>query len=385
MERRGLVRRQTLAELVLPLVVLAVLALLFWVARQALLPFALGLVLAYALAPAVSLLEARGIAGRSLPRGLAIALLYLSAALVLTLLLWLTLPPLFAQARQLVSGAPGYLVRIQVGFGGVIAWYQQLELSPQLRAEIESWFSSLGSSALEVAQGFVVRAVNATTRTVSVLFGLFLLPFWVFYLLRDQHELGPQLLRLFPRSWQPTVRDLAVIADQVLGRYLRGQLLLMLAVGLAVLVATTLLGLTVAPTVGRYALLLAVVAGVTEAIPIVGPVLGGAVGVAVAIIDGPSAVLWTLLAYVVVQQLENTLLVPKIMGEALEVRPAVLLLALAVGSQVAGILGALLAGPLLALSMLWLRYAQARLRGELLAGTITPKTIGQLRQLAKGD
>ncbi|MCL6649341.1 MAG: AI-2E family transporter [Chloroflexi bacterium] len=384
MEQRGLVRRQTLAELVLPLVVLAVLALLFWGARQALLPFALGVVLAYALAPAVSLLEARGIAGRSLPRGLAIALLYLSAALVLALLLWFTLPPLFAQVRQLISGAPGYLARIQAGFGGVVAWYQQLDLNPQLRAEIESGVSSLGSSALGVAQGFALGAVAATGRTVSMLFGLLLLPFWVFYLLRDQHELGPQLLRLAPSSWQPTVRDLAVIADQVLGRYLRGQLLLMLAVGLAVLVATTLLGLTVAPTVGSYALLLAVVAGVTEAIPIVGPVLGGAVGVAIAIVDGPSAVLWTLLAYVVVQQLENTLLVPKIMGEALEVRPAVLILALAVGSQVAGILGALLAGPLLALFTLWFRYAQARLRGELPAGTITPKSIAQLRQPANG-
>ncbi|GIW05306.1 MAG: hypothetical protein KatS3mg060_0111 [Dehalococcoidia bacterium] len=105
-----------------------------------------------------------------------------------------------------------------------------------------------------------------------------------------------------------------------------------------------------------------------------------AVGVAISIVDGPSAILWTLVAYIVIQQLENTLLVPKIMGDALELNPAILILALAVGSQIAGLAGAILAGPFTALFAVWVRYVQARLRGEMVAGSVTPATIHLLRR-----
>jgi predicted PurR-regulated permease PerM len=380
LERAPRPDRQFVADVLIPVGVLLLVVALFWVARGALLPFLFGLIVAYAIAPAVRALERWRIAGRPAPRSLAIALIYLVVAAIVVALIGLILPPLLAQIRQLIAGAPGYLVRIQSLSSGIEAWYLSLDLNPELRAEINSWIASAVSAALDVAQDFGFGVATATTRTIGVVFGLVLVPFWVFYVLRDQQELGGQALQLFPERWQPTVRDLAVIADRVLGSYLRGQLTLMVTVGLAVLVAAIVLGLTVSPTVGRYALLLAVVAGLTEAIPVVGPILGGAVGVAISIVDGPSAILWTLIAYILIQQLENTLLVPKIMGDALELNPAILILALAVGSQIAGLAGAILAGPLVALATVWVRYVQARLRGEIAAGAVTPATIPLLRR-----
>lgn len=380
MNVRPRVEGRFLAEVVVPLGVLVALAALFWVARDALLPFALGIVVAYAIAPVVRAIEQRTIAGRRLPRSLAIALVYLVIVALVVALIWLILPPLLAQIRQLIASAPGYVARVQTLYSGIEAWYLALDLNPELREEINAWLAGAVATAFSLAQTVGLNIITTTTRTLGFIFGLVLVPFWVFYVLRDQQELGRQTLSLFPEAWRPTVRDLAVIADRVLGGYLRGQLFLMASVGVAVLVAAILLGMTVSPTVGRYALLLGVVAGLTEVIPVIGPILGGAVGVAISIVDGPSAVVWTLLAYVVIQQLENTLLVPKIMGDALELNPAVLIIALAVGSQVAGLVGAILAGPIVAITTVIVRYVQARLRGDLEAGTVTPETITLLRR-----
>ncbi|MCS6803037.1 MAG: AI-2E family transporter [Chloroflexota bacterium] len=380
MEPRPRLDGRFVADILLPLGVLGAIAALFWVARDALAPFALGLVIAYAIAPAVRAIERRTIAGRRAPRAAAIALIYLLIGAVIVGLIWLLLPPLLAQVRQLIASAPGYIARVQSLYSGIEAWYLALDLNPELREEINSWLAGLAATALSLAQGVGMNLLATTTRTIGFIFGLILVPFWVFYLLRDQQELGRQTLGVFPEAWQPTVRDVMVIADRVLGGYLRGQLFLMVSVGVAVLVAAVILGMTVSPTVGRYALLLGVVAGLTEVIPVIGPILGGAVGVAISVVDGPSAILWTVLAYVLIQQLENTLLVPKIMGDALELNPAILILALAVGSQIAGLAGAILAGPAVALATVLVRYAQARLRGEIAAGTVTPHTIPLLRQ-----
>ncbi|MFN8534112.1 MAG: AI-2E family transporter [Dehalococcoidia bacterium] len=380
MERRLTISARAVADVVIPVGVLVVLAVLFWIARGALIPFVLGIVIAYAIAPAIRAVEGRQVGGRRVSRTLAIVLIYGVALACIVGLVWVILPPLLAQIRQLIAASPGYLTRVQTLYAGIEGWYLSLDLNPDLRREIDGWLGSASSAGLDIAQDVGLGIASATTRTIGFVFGLLLVPFWVFYVLRDQHHLGTQILNLFPTAWRLTVRDLAVIADRVLGSYLRGQLTLMVSIGLAVLVAAFILGMTVSPTVGRYALLLGVVAGLTEAIPIVGPILGGAVGVGISVVDGPSAILWTLAAYVAIQQLENTLLVPKIMGDALELNPAILIIALAVGSQIAGLTGAVLAGPLTALAAVWIRYAQARLRGEVDAGVITPGTLHELRQ-----
>ena len=144
---------------------------------------------------------------------------------------------------------------------------------------------------------------------------------------------------MLPRSWRVDVWRIIRVINHILSSYIRGQLLLALAVGLATTAGMLIVG---AP----YALILGIVSGITEIIPVVGPVIGAVPGILIALVLGDWLLLLkVVLIYVVVQQLENNLLVPKIQGDSVNLHPAIIMVALVVGSQVAGLIGLILAVP----------------------------------------
>jgi predicted PurR-regulated permease PerM len=300
-------------------------------------------------------------ARRLIPRAAALLVVYLATFAVFGGLIWLTLPPLLDQIGALVTAAPSYAAHAQSVYAAATEWYRQLPLPPDVRDGIDERLADVPALLIVTGQNLGVGLFRTTTRTLGFVFGFLIVPVWMFYALRDSDQLGPILVSLFPAPWRQTVRELAGIADTILGTFLRGQLVLMFAVGLAVLLGAALLGMTVSPTLGRYSLLLGVIAGITEAIPLVGPIVGAVPGVLLALLDGPSALLWTVAMYIAVQQLENNLLVPKIVGDALDLKPAIIIVALAVGSDLFGIPGAILAAPLLVLAREWTRYLYSRM------------------------
>ncbi|MCS7001530.1 MAG: AI-2E family transporter [Dehalococcoidia bacterium] len=353
--------RQTVAEIVIPTLTLGVVLGLLWLARDSLAPFVVGMLVAYVLQPAVRALEGQSVAGRRVPRELAILGVYLVALAAIVGFVWVTLPPLLGQVRDLITRAPGYVAQAQTLLQGAYDWYATLAIDPAVRAEIDERISGLGATALSTAQSVALAIVTGTGRTVGFLFGFLFVPIWTFFVLRDERVLKAGMERLVPAPWRPIAADLVTITDRVLGKYLRGVLTLMVVVGVATAIGALILGMTVAPTVGRYALLLGVVAGLTNALPIVGPFLGGAVGLALSVVDGPVAVVWTILLYLVIQQLEGNILAPKIMGDALDLRPALMLVALVVGADLFGLVGALLAAPTVAWAREIVRYVRYRL------------------------
>ncbi|MDQ3927783.1 MAG: AI-2E family transporter, partial [Chloroflexota bacterium] len=145
---------------------------------------------------------------------------------------------------------------------------------------------------------------------------------------------------MLPLAWRDDVWRIVHITNGVLSSYIRGQLILALAVGIASTIGLLLVG---AP----YAFLLGIISGLTEVIPVVGPILGAIPGLAVATFhpEGWVMVLKVLIVYVVVQQLENNLLVPKIQGDSVKLHPSIIMVALVVGSQVGGLFGLIVAVP----------------------------------------
>src|SRR5690606_4094177 len=131
----------------------------------------------------------------------------------------------------------------------------------------------------------------------------------------DRHFVERNFMRAVPDSAKDDVRNVGRIADYLLGRYIRAQLLLGVIVGVAIGISMTLLGV-------QFSIGLGVWAGVTELIPILGPWLGAAAGLIVVLATDPQLVLWVALVYFVVQQLENNLLVPRIQGDAVDLHPA---------------------------------------------------------------
>jgi hypothetical protein len=153
------------------------------------------------------------------------------------------------------------------------------------------------------------------------------------------------------------------IVDHTFGRWLRGQLLLGLIVGLATFVGLLVLGQLVDPVFTSFSVLLAVIAGILELVPVIGPILSMVPTLLLALTTGDpaKAALAVILLYLVVQQLENNVLVPKIQGDAVELHPSVVLVVLLIGGALFGFLGAVLAVPVTAALRDSYRYLFRRL------------------------
>jgi predicted PurR-regulated permease PerM len=164
---------------------------------------------------------------------------------------------------------------------------------------------------------------------------------------------GPRIIKtillLIPQDQRENISELFLAMEAKVGFYLAGQGLLCLVISIMALVAYVLIGLP-------NALVLALAAGVMEAVPMVGPLLGAVPAALVALSIAPGKLIWVIVATVVIQQLENTLLVPRIMKKAVGVNPFVTLLALFAFSSFFGIAGALMAIPIAAIIQLALNH-----------------------------
>ncbi|MFQ3661592.1 MAG: AI-2E family transporter [Chloroflexaceae bacterium] len=338
---------------------------LLWQARSALLPFVIGALLAYLFLPLVNRFEQR------VPRWAAILLVYVLVLVLIVTFFAFLVPPLIQQITQLIRSLPD-LPTLERWANRLLEEYQQLlaNLPPNVQAEVQQTVAEVLTSALNTIrtnllsylQGigtFLVNSLLSVASTVAFLLGFFLVPFWLFYVLMDQQAGRNALNRLLPVGLRADFWSVITIIDADLSGYIRGQLLLGLVVGLAAgigLGVLNLFGLQV-----PYVLLLAVIAGATELIPIIGPIIGAVPAVLLGFLDSPTTGLAVLLLYVGIQQLENNFLVPRIVGDSVGIHPAILMVLLVVASQVFGSLGAILSAPMGAVSRDVFQYLYGRL------------------------
>jgi predicted PurR-regulated permease PerM len=332
------------ARLLLVLVALYVIGRLFYIAGSALLPFIVGLILAYLLLPLVNQLT------RSVPRWVAILLVYgLAFGFFLAFVIFLV-PPIIGQIGEAVRGMPS-LDQIQQQSDRWLVWYYANvpeDIQPTINTAVSRALTSLQSNITTYAQNagtFVFNTVLGLLNTLGFIFGFLIVPFWLFYILNDQQAGVRAIDRLLPAAIRKDVWAILGILDSVFSKYIRGQLILGVAVGAAVgggLLVLRLFGIQV-----PYILLLAIISGFTELIPVVGPIIGAVPGIVLALFtDNPLLSVAVVAAlYILVQQLENSVLVPRIVGESVNLHPAVLMVLLVVCSQAFGLLGAILAAP----------------------------------------
>lgn len=362
---------------------------LLWSARSALTPFIIGIVLAYLLLPLVNRLNARQ------PRWAAILIVYLGSFAVLLAFFAYVVPPLVDQIGQLIRAFPN-LAQIRQWSDLLLAQYQQLlsNLPENMRAEVEQNVSVLLSNGLGTLRAnfvgylqgigtFLLDSILSVVNTVTFLLGFFLIPFWLFYVLMDQQAGAETLDRMIPPWLRADFWTLARIIDYDLSGYVRGQLILGLAVGSAAgvgLFALDLFGLHV-----NYILLLAVIAGITELVPVIGPIIGAVPAVVLGFIDSPTTGVAVLILYIAIQQLENNFLVPRIVGDSVGLHPAVLMVLLVVCSQVFGLAGAILSAPLGAISRDVFSYLYGRLSEPPLPSGVLPARISRARPAAASE
>ena len=322
---------------------LAVLAVFIFLARAALFPFFLGLALAYLLLPLVRTLEALvpfSEGRKTLARILAIGMVYLLALVLVLLVTAFILPVVSGQVARFFEQLPTMVTQARAALEAWIVAFRAT-VPPEVREQAEEMIARIVQNLATNAQDATVRTVLVATQTFSVLLGLITIPVWLFYVLKDQRQAQEFLYQLFPPNVRPDVAAIGGIVDRILSSYIRAQLFLGLLVGIMTGVGLALLGVP-------FALVLGIIAGITELIPILGPILGSIAAVLVTLAIVPDKVLWVILLFIVVQQVENNILVPRIQGHAVAIHPAIIIVLLIMASEVAGLWGMLLIVPVAA-------------------------------------
>lgn len=309
----------------------------------ALLPFFLGLGLAYLLLPAVNFLDehAPGFLRRKhLSRPLAIILVYIAGLGLVAGILSYFIPAVSNQAKALQRIAPRALEQLQ----GLIT-YDLSEFLDRIPPEIRAWVEANVEQAMATLGSTIQKGLGVTiktvSQTVSFIVGMVIVPFWLFYVLNDHAKMRRSFYRLVPSSAREDVHCIMVIIDGLLSAYVRGQLLLCLLVGILATIVLIILRIDLA-------LLLGTMAGILEVIPFLGPYLGAIPAVLMALFKRPILALWVALAFAGIQQVENIFLVPRISGNAVRFHPAIVMVIVVIGSEVGGLWGLLLAVPVTA-------------------------------------
>lgn len=282
---------------------------LIYIIRDLLLILFVGLILMSALSPLINLFSKL-----KLPKALGIAITYIIIIAAISGLFALILPPLIEETGKLVSTLPPLLDKL----------FTNITIDKTvLQTQLTSFSKNIFSITLSIFDNLL-----------TIIFLLVL----TFYLLLERENLEERFAALFiGRSER--VKKLIVKIEEKLGGWLRGQLVLSLIIGILSYVGLTILGIP-------YALPLATVAGVMEVVPVIGPIVSAIPSVMIALTISPILSLGVAAMYFVIQQLENHLIVPQVMKRAVGLNPLVVILAIAVGSRLLGITGALLAVPI---------------------------------------
>jgi len=298
-----------------------------YILRDVFLILVVSLVLASALNPWVNSLQRRKV-----PRILATVFIYLAFFGSFIIVLVLMIPPIAEQVSDIASNFPEYYNRIVSDFQN----FQDFSLQQNILNTLQSTLSSLQSNISQTTAG-IFSAVSSIFGGFFSFLGVMII---TFYMLLEEHAVKKFIRSVTPVKYQPYVFQLMNRSQERLRMWLRGQMILGLIVGVLAYFGLLIFGVD-------YALVLGLWAGLTEFVPYLGPFLGAIPAIFIALTTGSMFKgLLVLIWYILIQQIENSVLVPKVMEKTVGLNPLVVIIVMLFGAKIAGIIGLLLAVPL---------------------------------------
>lgn len=299
----------------------------------AVMPLIIGMLIVFLLKGPVNMLVRRG-----LKRTWASIIAYVGMILIFTGLLIWVIPALGKQFAVFSQQFPVYYQSARGFFGDMQTQYDALalpvwfnETMQQVNDSLAEWLTGFSAS---FAEGVISAGGAILSGVVSMVTGLVI----GFLLLNSLPKVKQGVLHSLPPSVRPEAHELVGRMNVVVGGFIKGQALIALIVGILTGVTMSLLGIPFAGMIG-------VIAGVTNIIPYVGPIVGGSVAAIVALFIDPWLALWAIIAVIVIQQLESTFLSPKIMSDQVGIHPVLVIVVLMAGASLGGLMGMLLAVP----------------------------------------
>jgi predicted PurR-regulated permease PerM len=320
------VRMEISTASILRTILLILLFVFLYILKDVIIIFLFALVLASAISPFANWLDKK-----RFPRVIGVLLLYLLVLGLFILILSLIIPYVSDDISRLTGALPKVVERVS----------SSLESAQNSSPQYLDFLGEL-QNIMNGLSGWLQQASQSILGLVASIFGgvfsFFAILIISFYLSVTRKGIEGFLGSVVPEKYEGYVIGLWKRAELKVGKWLQGQLLLCLIVGLLCYIGLSLLGI-------KYALILSLMVMVLELVPMVGPVLAAIPAVLLAFLQSPAMGLYVIILYVVVQQLENHVLVPLILGRTLNLNPVVVIIALLIGQQLAGIPGMILSVP----------------------------------------
>jgi predicted PurR-regulated permease PerM len=310
------------------------LCLLIYVVRTVFIYVVIAVLLAYFMYGPV-----RWLRNRRVPRGLAILLVFLGIVVVIGGLVALITPVMYNEAADFAKDVPALLADIEAKLNAAMerafpGGGQQFAFNDAVMQAVENLRQNLPQT-LQSSFAFVSKTLNSS---ITFLLGLILIPLMCYYFLVDAEKFKNSFKKLFPHTYNERIETTFSMMNVMLGNYVRAQITLSFIMALLVTVGLSAFGV-------KYALLLGLLAGFAELIPMIGPVIGFFPAALIALSASPVKLLLVVILYAGLHLLENNVLVPRIMGKNMDLHPLTVIIAMMIGAQVMGLLGILIALP----------------------------------------
>lgn len=324
-EKKEAVRVDISTKTLLKLLAILLILLFFYVIRDILLVIFIAIVFAAAVDPWIDKMERLKI-----PRAIGILVIYLVILGIVVSCIGLLVPPIVEQVRALSEDFPQYYDKLVSVFSALREYSQKYGVQNSVQGSLQNV-----SGALTQLTGGIFSASSKIFGGFISLFGVLVL---VFYMTIEESGMKRFFRAVAPSRYQPYIMQKANQIQLKMGLWLRGQLILSVAIFIIIFIGLGVLRV-------EYALVLALIAGVTEFIPYVGPFIGAVPAVLLTLAQDPLKAIGVVILYIVVQQLENQILVPKIMQKTVGLNPIVVIMVMLIGAKIAGVTGLLLAVP----------------------------------------
>ncbi len=321
---------------VIVLVSVMLLSILYNV-RQILIPFLIALIVTYILLPIVDYGE-----GKGLSRGQAIAATYVALLILGGLLSVYVVPILLSEINRLITNLPTYVEEIQRSLFEAEGYYSRINIPPSIRDAVEQSLETNLGRIEEHAASILSGLVTGVVGFFGGLFNLILGPVLAAYMLKDFHEAKSALERVFAPQKREQVRAFLADVDHVMSGFFHGRLIVSLIVGIVTAIMLGIIGV-------RFAVILGVVAGLTNLIPYFGPFIGAIPALLLAAFQSLSVLVQVGILYVVVQQLDGFVITPKIVGRRIGLHPLGVIFGVMAGGVLFGFWGLFLGVPAAAL------------------------------------
>lgn len=271
-----------------------------------------------------------------MPRPLAIAVAYLIVFSILGVAIALLAPRVSEQAKQLSTNLPAYTTSIRVWFGDVSNRFERYRVPESIQIQINE---KAGGLAADIS----AQVLNFLTSLASYLPWLILVPVLGFFFLKDANFFRISFLRLFPSGrWRARIESVIYDVNQTLAAYTRAQLISCVLIGIICTIGFYFIGI-------NYALLLGIVAGVLEFIPLLGPLTVAILAVTAAGLQSPSQAVYTAVFLGALRICQDYIFYPRIVRGGIHLHPLAIILSVLAGEQIAGIPGVFISIPVVAL------------------------------------